>query len=66
MKITVIGTGYVGLVTGACVADLGNEVPCLESCRASGPTITPNDPLDRGIENAAMRQRATQNGTPAC
>ncbi|HLE82068.1 MAG TPA: nucleotide sugar dehydrogenase, partial [Dehalococcoidia bacterium] len=29
-KITVIGTGYVGLVTGTCFADLGNEVQCVD------------------------------------
>lgn len=30
MNITVIGAGYVGLITAACFADLGNEVLCIE------------------------------------
>jgi UDPglucose 6-dehydrogenase len=29
-KICVVGTGYVGLVTGTCFADLGNDVICLD------------------------------------
>jgi len=29
-NITVVGTGYVGLVTGTCFADLGNQVVCLD------------------------------------
>lgn len=30
MRVTVIGTGYVGLVTGACLADVGNDVLCID------------------------------------
>ena len=31
MHITIVGTGYVGLVTGTCLADVGNTVMCIDS-----------------------------------
>ena len=49
MKIAVIGTGYVGLVTGTCLADVGWDVTCVDkladkierlkmaSCRSTSP-----------------------------
>ena len=30
MKIAIVGTGYVGLVTGACMADTGVDVVCVD------------------------------------
>src|SRR5215213_9604480 len=42
MKIAVVGTGYVGLVTGTCFADSGNEVTCIDINRAK------IDALNRG------------------
>ena len=31
MQITVVGTGYVGLVTGTCLAEMGNHVVCVDT-----------------------------------
>ena len=39
MKVTVIGTGYVGLVTGTCLAEVGNEVLCLDVDAAEAQRI---------------------------
>ena len=31
MKVAVVGTGYVGLVTGTCLAESGNDVVCVDN-----------------------------------
>ena len=31
MKIVIISTGYVGLVTGVCLADFGNNIICVDN-----------------------------------
>jgi len=40
MKITVVGTGYVGLVTGTCFAETGNDVTCVDIDKAKVEKLT--------------------------
>src|SRR5947209_2121135 len=61
MKITIIGTGYVGLVTGACLAELGNNVFCLDVDRRkidvlNGGGIPIHEP---GLAEIVARNRAS-------
>lgn len=51
MKITVIGTGYVGLVSGARRADVGNEVLCRDLDAAQACNLDdPAAPRKAGLE----------------
>ncbi len=78
MKITVIGTGYVGLVTGSCLADVGNDVLCLDIdegkvARLQAGEIPIHEPglaeiVNRNSAAGRLRfttdaQRATRHGT---
>jgi UDPglucose 6-dehydrogenase len=59
MKVTVVGTGYVGLVTGACLADMGNQVFCLDTDAAKIATLNSGAlPIfEPGLEPIVQRNR---------
>ncbi|MGV7210541.1 UDP-glucose dehydrogenase family protein [Oxalobacteraceae bacterium A2-2] len=60
MKITIIGTGYVGLVTGACLAELGNDVFCLDVDQAKVDLLNSGGiPIhEPGLADIVARNRA--------
>ena len=45
MKIIVIGTGYVGLITGSCLAEMGNDVTCIDNNIEKIKNLTENKKL---------------------
>ncbi len=61
MKITVIGTGYVGLVSGACMAEVGNDVLCLDLDAAKINTLNSGGiPIhEPGLLDMVARNRAS-------
>ncbi len=62
MDITIIGTGYVGLVTGTCFADLGNDVICADNDPSKIKTLKKGEsPIyEPGLEE--MIKRNMDNG----
>ena len=63
MKIAIIGTGYVGLVTGACLAEAGHEVNCVDvdrkKIRALQKSIVPF--YEPGLSKISKTQQANKN-----
>jgi UDPglucose 6-dehydrogenase len=60
MNVSIVGTGYVGLVTGACLADMGNHVLCLDVDAAKVAALNAGKvPIhEPGLEPVVQRNRA--------
>ena len=65
MKIAVVGTGYVGLVAGACLAENGNEVVCVDKDSAKIRTLQRGRiPIyEPGLEEMVRRNRTERRLT---
>ncbi len=65
MKIAVVGTGYVGLVVGACLAENGNTVACVDKDAAKVETLTAGRmPIyEPGLEELVRRNRGEERLT---
>lgn len=79
MKLTIFGTGYVGLVTGACLAEVGHTVLCMDVDQAKidklnaglipiwEPACTPSSSATwPKVGYASPMMRTRQSSTPRC
>jgi UDPglucose 6-dehydrogenase len=62
MKLAVVGTGYVGLVTGACLASLGHTVACVDADPRRAELIARGEPPFHEPGLGELLRRALQNG----
>ena len=62
MKLCVVGSGYVGLVTGACFAETGNDVTCVDIDQKKVDRLNAGEiPIfEPGLESMVARNRAAQ------
>ncbi|BAP89591.1 nucleotide sugar dehydrogenase [Burkholderiales bacterium GJ-E10] len=68
MRLTMIGTGYVGLVTGACLADVGNSVLCIDVDQSKVARLNAGEiPIhEPGLDVVVARNRAAGRLTFSC
>ncbi len=63
MRVTMVGSGYVGLVTGVCLADFGHTVTCVDvdpkkiTALKNGRMPIYEPGLDKLVENSIVRER---------
>lgn len=62
MKVSVLGTGYVGLVSGACLADKGHQVACIDLVKDKVDRINRGEPpiFENGLEDLLKRNIGTR------
>ena len=62
MKVAIIGTGYVGLVSGVCLSDRGHDVTCVDIDEAKVDRINRGDPPihEDGLEELLQRNVGTR------